>query len=398
LRLAVISPFIDRHHGTERCLVEQLQWMAAHTDVEMHIYSQRVEDLASVARYPSISSSRISWHKVSELPGPHLLSYLWWFWVNHVRRGWDSRVRGLKCDLLYSPGINALDADVVVVHIVFREFYRQVRSRLKFGETPISAWPRLLHRRLYYWLIMLLERIVYRRKKVLLAAVSSIVADQLAQHFGRSDARVIRNAVDTAQFSPSLRLARRASVRDQYGLTPERFVLLLIGHDWKKKGLDALLPAVASCRDLRLTLLVVGSDDRRPYEDAARKLNIADGVLFLEPSPDVMQFYAAADAYVAPSLEDAFGLPILEAMACGLPVAASRRAGASEIIENGASGILLRDAEDVEELARVLRALATNAELRSRLSQAGLKAAQHETWDRNAELTWELLKDAAARK
>jgi glycosyltransferase involved in cell wall biosynthesis len=398
LRLAVISPFIDRHHGTERCLVEQLAWMAAHTDVEIHIYSQRVEDLAGVARYPAISSSRISWHKVSELPSPHLLAYLWWFLANHAQRWWDSRVRGLRFDLLYSPGINALDADVIVVHIVFHEFYRQVRSRLKFGDTPVSAWPRLLHRRLYYWLIMLLERGVYRRKKVSLAAVSSMVADQLAQRFRRSDTHVIRNAVDSAQFSPSLRLARRGYARGQYGLMPEQFVLLLIGHDWKKKGLGALLEAMASCRDLPLTLLVVGSDDRKPYEHATRKLDIADEVLFLEPSPDVMQFYAAADAYVAPSLEDAYGLPILEAMACGLPVAASCRAGASEIIEDGASGILLRDPEDVEELARALRLLATDAELRSRLGQAGHRAAQHETWDRNAELTWELLKEAAARK
>jgi len=57
----------------------------------------------------------------------------------------------------------------------------------------------------------------------------------------------------------------------------------------------------------------------------------------------VLSFYAAADAYVAPSLEDAFGLPILEAMACGLPVIASVQAGASENVLDGATGYLLRD-------------------------------------------------------
>ena len=375
-----------------------MEWLTTHSDAEVHVYSQRVEDLAGVARYSASSSSRILWHRIPDLPGPHLLSYLWWFSANHAQRWWDSRFRGLKFDLLYSPGINALDADVVVVHIVFHEFYRQVRSRLKFSGTPISALPRLLHRRLYYWLIMLLERRIYRRKRVFLAAVSSTVAGQLAQHFGRSDARVIRNAVDAAQFSPSLRLARRTSARSHRGIAPERFVLLLIGHDWKKKGLDALLAAVASCRDLPLTLFVVGSDDRKPYEELARKFGIADCVLFLEPSPDVLQFYSAADAYVGPSLEDAFGLPILEAMACGLPVAASCRAGASEVVRDGVSGILLRDPENVEELAHALRTLATNAELRSRLAQAGHSAAQQETWNRNAELTWELLKEAAASK
>jgi glycosyltransferase involved in cell wall biosynthesis len=397
LRLAVISPFIDRHHGTERCLVEQIKWLAAHSDLEIHIYSQRVEDVAGVTRFPANHPSRIFWHKVSELPGPHLFSYLWWFAVNHAYRWWDTRVRGLKFDILYSAGINALDADAIAVHIVFHEFYRRVRGGLKFAETPVLGWPRLLHRRLYYSLIMLLERRLYPRK-VALAAVSSMVARQLAQHFGRSDTRVIRNAVDATQFSPSLRLARRPSARSLYGLPPERFVFLLIGHDWKKKGLDALLAAIALCRGLPVNLLVAGSDNRKSYEGVIRKLDIIDRIRFVEPSPEVMEFYAAADAYVAPSLEDAYGLPILEAMACGLPVAASCRAGASEIIEDGVSGILLSDPENVQELAKVLRMLATNAELCSRLGQAGHTAAQQEAWDRNAELTWQLLKDAAAGK
>ncbi len=66
-------------------------------------------------------------------------------------------------------------------------------------------------------------------------------------------------------------------------------------------------------------------------------------VTFLPPSPDVLKFYAAADAYVGPSLEDAYGLPVLEAMACGLPVLASSHAGVSEIIDDGINGIILRD-------------------------------------------------------
>jgi glycosyltransferase involved in cell wall biosynthesis len=65
--------------------------------------------------------------------------------------------------------------------------------------------------------------------------------------------------------------------------------------------------------------------------------------MFLPPSPNVLQFYAAADAYVGPSLEDAYGLPVLEAMACGLPVLASSRAGVSEIIDHEINGIILRD-------------------------------------------------------
>src|SRR5260370_7034376 len=106
----------------------------------------------------------------------------------------------------------------------------------------------------------------------------------------------------------------------------------MIGNDWTNKGLDTLLIAFRECSELSLTLLVAGSDDRLAYEEAIRNLHLESKIRFVGSSPDVMQFYAAADAYVAPSLEDAYGLPILEAMACGLPVIASSPARPTAII------------------------------------------------------------------
>src|SRR5205814_3937555 len=120
------------------------------------------------------------------------------------------------------------------------------------------------------------------------------------------------------------------------------FVILLIGNDWKKKGLDQLLLALAII-EIPIQLLVVGKDDPGLYRPALRQLRLDDRVRFLAPSADVLSFFAAADAYVAPSLEDAFGLPILEAMACGLPVIASVQAVASEHILDGLQGSLVRE-------------------------------------------------------
>src|SRR5947209_6627675 len=92
LRLAVISPFLDRLHGTERCIVEQLERLAVHDEMQIHIYSQRVEGLHGVVRYRhSASPGRIFWHKVPRLPGPHLFGYVSWFIANHLLRFWDSR-------------------------------------------------------------------------------------------------------------------------------------------------------------------------------------------------------------------------------------------------------------------------------------------------------------------
>src|SRR5262249_55372696 len=153
---------------------------------------------------------------------------------------------------------------------------------------------------------------------------------------------------------------------------------------WKKKGLTYLLDAVTSCQDLPLTVLVVGRDDRAPYEVVIRRRGLEGRVRFAEPLADVVQFYAAADAYVGPSLEDAFALPPVEAMACGLPVIVSRRAGVSELISNDVDGLILEEPTDATELAGLIRRLYDDAELRRYLSANATQKANRYTWERNA--------------
>jgi glycosyltransferase involved in cell wall biosynthesis len=111
-----------------------------------------------------------------------------------------------------------------------------------------------------------------------------------------------------------------------------------------------------------------------------------------------MQFYAAADAYVGPSLEDAYGLPILEAMACGLPVIASSRAGVSEIITHRKNGMILRNPQDSGELAELLRELCSNPRSCEQIGREAVLTAGQQTWERNAAEIWELLKYAAEKK
>jgi glycosyltransferase involved in cell wall biosynthesis len=392
LRLAVVSPFVDRSHGTERCIAEQLDRFAKFPDSEIHLYAQRVEDLSNVVRYPARAPNSIVWHKVSRLPGPHLFAYIWWFLANHLLRWWDTNVNGLKFDLLYSPGINAFDADAISIHVVFTEFYLRVRPRLVRSRNLTNA-----HRQLYYNLIRLLEKVIYRGRNSL-TTISEHSSACLLNFFGRSDVRVIRYGVDTDAFSPGVRAKRRDSERASLGIAATEFCLLMIGNDWKNKGLDTLLDAVSDCRELDFTLAVVGSDDRRSYDEQIRRLQLQSKIRFPGWSADVMRFYAAADAYVAPSLEDAYGLPILEAMACGLPVIASSRAGATEIILDGQNGFVLRDPEDHRELATLLRKVYSDSSLRTKIANEAARTATAHTWDRNAAATWEFLSAAWAQK
>jgi glycosyltransferase involved in cell wall biosynthesis len=396
LRLAVVSPFLDRSHGTELCIVEQIERLASQHGWEIQLYSQRVGDLKGLsANTAKDSGGRIFWHKVSDFPGPYLFKFIWWFLANRVHRWRDSSNPHLRPDLTYSPGINCFDADAIIVHIVFHEFYQRVRSELRLSRLPLSAWPRTLHRKLYYGLIMFLERRIYRDSRVRLAAVSRMVADQLRTHFDRGDVAIIPNAVDTARFNPAARLSRRSSARNSLGHSDSEFVLLLIGNDWKKKGLDQLLNAMQLDQDLPLRLLVVGRDDPSLYNSLLRESGTLDRVHFLPPTPDVLSVYASADAYVGPSLEDAFGLPILEAMACALPVIASARAGASEMIEDGRTGLILRQPENPEELAMLLRRLFQDKPLQQELGKTAAQVAQLFSWETNTAKTLSFLKETA---
>ncbi|PYT85906.1 MAG: hypothetical protein DMG36_27080, partial [Acidobacteria bacterium] len=108
MRLAVVSPFVDRRHGTERSLAELLERLARIYHCEIHLYSQRVDDLALGPPAGASASERgeIIWHKVPSIPGPHLLEFLFWLLLNASCRRWDRAIHGLHFDLILSPGVN----------------------------------------------------------------------------------------------------------------------------------------------------------------------------------------------------------------------------------------------------------------------------------------------------
>ena len=400
MQLVIISPFLDRKHGTERVVSELIERLARDYGCEIHVYSQCVEDLPLTPfdGIPQAGPGCIRWHRVVSIPGPHLIQYMWWLVANALQRWWDVRFKKLSPDLVFSPGINAWDADVIQVHIVFEEFYQRVKPQLLFRHAPPVSWPRLLHRRLYYGLARWLERRVYPQKEVHLAGVSEVVVAQLSKHFRRQDAAFIPNGVDVTRFEPEARLQRRSAARAELNLVPGTFALLLIGNDWRKKGLQTLIQALNECRDLPIQLLVVGHDDAKPFEVAIQRLGLLDRVAFLAPSKDVMKFYAAADAYAGPSLEDAYGLPVIEAMASGLPVIASINAGVSDVINDGLNGLLLREPSNVAELAGLIRTLVHDRSFGEQLARNAVYTARQHTSDHTAAAMWELLNSVIAIK
>lgn len=379
MRIAVLSPFVDRRHGTERALAELLQRLGRVDGFEIHLYSHEV-DVPGLCHSPAesrTSTACVVFHRVPRFPKPHLLQFLFWLAANKLCRLRDSWFRHLRYDAVFSPGINALDADAILVHAVFHRL-RELQGARSFGGL------RDLHRSLYYGLMCFLERRVYRHGKLRLAAVSRHTSKQLQEYFDCKNVTVISNGVDTSQFSPAARIALRAQARAKLSYSTADRVLLLVGNDLRNKGLFVLLEALVVFPDLPWRLCVVGSDASPGFSSTLQKPPFSGRVFFAGETSDILFYYAAADLYVAPSLEDSFNLPALEAMACGVPVLVSTSAGISEHITDGVNGLLLCNPGDVGELSGALRRLFDDPGLASTLAANALSTADALSWDSHA--------------
>jgi UDP-glucose:(heptosyl)LPS alpha-1,3-glucosyltransferase len=185
---------------------------------------------------------------------------------------------------------------------------------------------------------------------------SRMVRDEIVRHFGLDAAQlpVIYNGVDTAAFSPALAATHREPVRDRLGIPSEAPTFLFVGSGFVRKGLET---ALAALRSVEAWLVVVGRDKRAArFEQRARALGVAARVRFVGPQRDVKPYYAAADAFVLPTLYDPFPNAVLEALACGLPVVTSLKCGAAEVIAEARAGFAC-DALDVAGCADGMRRL-----------------------------------------
>ena len=208
---------------------------------------------------------------------------------------------------------------------------------------------------------------------------------------------LIPEAVDHELFRPGDASAARARV-EAYGVTKP--YVLFVSSLWPYKNCDGLLRAWGKVRT-RLPehqLVVVGPGRDEKYvaqlHSLAAELGIAGEVLFVGgvPLAETVDFYRAADVFVYPSLNETFGLPILEAMACGCPVVTSDTSAMPETAGGAAELCVPTEPESIA--AAIVRAV----EGSERLRNAGLRRAGEFTWGATAGATLDVYRDAAARR
>jgi glycosyltransferase involved in cell wall biosynthesis len=179
-----------------------------------------------------------------------------------------------------------------------------------------------------------------------------------------------------------------AEVRERLGID-ERRVLLSLSAKRPHKNLMKLIDAVATIpAEHRPLLLLPGYETwhEAQLRQRAQELGLARDVRFIGwvSKKELEGLWALADAFVYPSLYEGFGLPVLEAMARGVPVAC---ANASSLPEVAGDAALLFDPHSESEIAATIQRLLSEPQLAQRLREAGVQRAAQFTWERTAELT-----------
>ncbi len=225
----------------------------------------------------------------------------------------------------------------------------------------------------------------------LLVASTDVEQQDLVNLYGVAPEKidVVPPGVDTIRFSPP---GDKAGLKKDFGLPPMPLAASL-GRLDPRKGYDLFFRAAAEIvqAGVRAMFALSAGAAGDPREEAeyrrlvglARDLPLGDRFVWLDvlPQQELPAFYGAMDVFVMPSRYELFGIVMLEAMACGVPVVATRFGGPAEVIEDGADGLLV-DPTDVPALAEAMRSLLADYERRNEMGKrARRKVEQGYSWD-----------------
>ena len=243
------------------------------------------------------------------------------------------------------------------------------------------------HKRLNFWYLNVTMPLYCRRAGAIIA-VSEATKRDLMRLYGVEESKitVVREAAAPQFMPPSPDQVERVRIR--YGL-PDRYVLR-VGTIEPRKNLDRLLEVIQQLRKggEAIPLVIVGSKGWL-YQRFFRRLDelvLADLVHLpgYIPDADLPAVYGGAALAVEPSLYEGFGLPVLEAMACGVPVVCSRTSSLPEV---GGEAARYFDPSNVSSMADEIWTVWRNAALRDAMSRTGLERAARFSWERAAQET-----------
>lgn len=281
-----------------------------------------------------------------------------------------------KCDIVHFPHFN--------LPILYRRPFIVTIHDLTVTFYPGRKKNRWFHRLGYN---LVIKNAAKRSKKII--AVSHNTKNDIIEHLKIDPEKieVIHNGIgeeftliDNSQYKKTLQ---------KYGIKKD---FLLYTGVWRyHKNLPRLVAAFAKIREeLDIQLVITGKPDPQypEVQDAAKNLNLEDNVIFTGhvSEGELIHLYNAARIYVFPSLYEGFGLPPLESMKCGTPVAASNSSSIPEVC--GEDNAVFFDPADIDDMASKITALYKDVDLQAGLIERGAVHASRLTWEKSAHKTF----------
>lgn len=353
LKIALVIKNFVLHGGAERYAVEVTRRLADRGH-DIDVYARQVDTAITNGMRVFRVPDKLSFSSVLSL-------------YSFARES-SAMVGRREYDIVHSHD-KGCPADVSTVHTFsFKRGMDRMSLLKKINEFVIS--PRA-------WLYLYLERV--QARSLSLAAVSEIIREDIKTCHKRAEGiRVIPPGVDTDRFSPQKAAALRDAARQAQGLAPEDLAVVFVGSEYRRKGLDRLIPAMGP----GMKLFVVGRGEKMThYRELSRRCGVSEAVSFTGLVEDVMPYYALADVVVLPSVAEAFGMTVLEGMACGLPVITSREAGCAFLVASGENGFVFDEPQEIRGMLEALR----DRRFRRDMGQKARATAIDCTWDHAAD-------------
>lgn len=361
MKIALVHKRLDLKGGTERDLYRTAEGLRD-LGHEVHLFC---------SEYGVKPPERVVAHNIAVVPLGR--TFRLWSFAWSIQRS----LKRAHCDVVIGFGRVPRQDILRCGGGTHRGFLRRLGEE---GGSKRRLWQRIS---LYHRSLLAIESRQYRPRgsRVIIAVSEQVKRDIVANYSVPADKIVVLyNGVDTQRFDPSSRRVNRDQVRSRWKIPLNAPLVLFVGSGFRRKGLDQLLSIWKSSELDQVFLLILGSDARLGRYRARADAVAPGRIIFAGRQDDIENYYGAADVVALPSLQEAFGNVVLEALASGLPVLVSRDAGAAELLRGPLSEGILDSPCDPETLKAKLLHLLEQA-TRPRCVSEARSIAEEYSWE-----------------
>ncbi|HEX3423605.1 MAG TPA: glycosyltransferase family 1 protein [Sphingomicrobium sp.] len=275
----------------------------------------------------------------------------------------------------FNPNVVHVSSPDIVGHRAVSWARRHRIAAVASVHTRFDTYLAYYHLQAFEPLARDIMRRFYHRCEVVMAPAESTAVILRAQRMNR-DIALWARGVDREQFNPE---RRDMEWRRSIGISDDEMVIAFLGRVVMEKGLDVFSEAIQAfdTRGLKYRVLVIGEGPAQAWFQEQLPNAIFTGLL---TGNDLSRALASSDLLLNPSITEAFGNVTLEAMACALPVIAAEATGATNLVRDKVTGMLV-DGTEPDEFADALEAYASDPDLRRRNGEAALAIAKTMDWD-----------------